>query len=323
MSSLPIRVRRYVPQDGRILRPHYPFGERLPSSWGGYVSKAVVSAIAGRREERLVAIRSESGQPIGVVTSRKITSDLWEIGNAFVLQDFRGKGVAQQLYKSAFSYLHGLGARKAVASVAASNVSSIRSIQKCYDGFLPIIYYYAQTHNKAAASDRQSATTETEIKMVEPSRLPTSVLDRLYHTYVQCVDARSVAFLNLGKPSFFRRLIDHPPHSTGMFKPAWRRYAVFDSENIHDGFGVISFSRLSKQTLSFLYVPREFNANVVRRILVGMKAEWERRGGTGLLTLVSSDRNILTGTSPLRSIKAVKHLVASKQFVGFGRDGDL
>jgi GNAT superfamily N-acetyltransferase len=84
----------------------------------------------------LVAFSTLQKKAIGMVYLQKINDNIWGIWSTFVAPDFRGRGIASNLYNRSFEFLRKHDAKKVIGSVSAWNKPSMGNIKKIWDGFL-------------------------------------------------------------------------------------------------------------------------------------------------------------------------------------------
>ena len=168
-----------------------------------------------------VAYSPKERKVVGIITLRKITDRLWGLWNIFVSPTHRRQGIGSWLYHRCFEYLKRRGVERAVGSVAVTNIPSIRSLEKTWDGFLSQKFYYYS-----------GAVPLVKIRQPRNIRIQDfsySDGDALFETYKECVGEDWHTFLEIGKENFLERFIDYM-HGRGLIYLLLRKHFLIAEE---------------------------------------------------------------------------------------------
>lgn len=206
-------VREYHASDFKdIMSAKYPFDiTEFGSTYKDLKSK-LFDALERSETRRLVLYRLKEKKAVGIVTLKKINTNLWGIGDIFVSPPYRRRGLSVRLYRASFSYLRQRGVKKAFVSVNVNNIPSRKSIKKIWDDFLPQKYY--QCHGVISGSLKENRS-EILIRHYRP-------IDKeaLYQIYVQCVCENWRTFLEIDRSNFLgsQRIIPGVSFWSGLLK---------------------------------------------------------------------------------------------------------
>ena len=208
-----IVIREYHASDFKdIMNAKYPFGVTEFGSTYKYLKSKLFDALQRSETRRLVLYRPKEKKAVGIVTLKKINTNLWGIWDIFVSPSYRGHGLSVHLYRASFSYLRQRGVKKAFGSVNVNNIPSRKSIEKIWDDFLPQKYY--KFHGVISGSLKENRS-EILIRHYSP-------IDKeaLYQIYVQCVCEKWRTFLEIDRSNFLgsQRIIPGVSFWSGLLK---------------------------------------------------------------------------------------------------------
>lgn len=303
-------VRKYNPRDFKdLVDSGYVFG--LHSFESGELRDLKIKALKALGEiieEHLVALPIDQKKAVGFVTLRKITDTLFGVWNTFVHPDFRGRGISSLLYQSAFEHLAEKGLKKAVSSVAVSNIASVKGIKKTWDGFLSQRFYYIPNVDIELTG---LPHYQSKLSKVPFSHLRKRMHDVLFATYKNCVNEDWYTFLEINRDNFLERFIDYPRYSQGILSMMFDKYVLFD-ESKCEGYVVIISYKIVESAEVHLFVSRGLPDNTVKSLLVKANQELRLRQKKGSIFCLADDELQFQRILSDLKLKAIPHLVPIK-----------
>jgi len=207
-----------------LIKAGYPFADT--DEWGSRIKDLRLKLICWlehKARRRLVAFSAAERKAVGTVKMDEISKHLWHIGGIFVSPPYRGRGIGSLLYRSAFGCLKGMDVRKAVANVEVTNLPSLKTLEKTWDGFISQSY------------DRYSGILQHTEKDsgIDLRSFITCDLDILYRVYQKSINADWRTFLEIDKSNFLERFFGHI-HSKGLLQLSVRKrvFVAEESESI-------------------------------------------------------------------------------------------
>jgi ribosomal protein S18 acetylase RimI-like enzyme len=143
----------------------------------------------------LVAFSTLKKKAIGIVYLQKINDDVWGIWSTFIAPDFRGKGIASNLYNKSFEFLRRKDVKKVIGSVSAWNTPSVGNITKIWDGFLDKVNYKL---NVPLGSER--------VPSIEIKKLANNNIQECWDIFSKNMRKEWIGYLEINKENFIDRV---------------------------------------------------------------------------------------------------------------------
>lgn len=143
----------------------------------------------------LVAYSLSEKRAVGIVYLQRINDNIWGIWSTFVVPDFRGRGIASDLYKKSFELLREQGVKKVIGSASAGNIPSVGNIKKIWDGFL----------DKAIFKLRVPRSLDA-FKNILVERLDSENINDCYDIFLKHVGTEWIEYLEINKGNFMERV---------------------------------------------------------------------------------------------------------------------
>jgi len=215
-------IREYRLSDFKdLVQAGFPFST---AEWGSIYKDLRLKAmnfLEQTEHKKFVAYSLEDKKAVGVITIKKITRSLWGIWNIFVSPYHRRRGISLALYQKSFDYLRKRGVEKAVGSVEVTNIPSIKSIKRVWDGFLSQKFYECQGNVRHNQRNSQKAAARKTGSFDQ---------DALFEIYRQCAGRDWYTFLEIDKTNFLQRFIEHKYYRGPLRFLLERQTLAFESE---------------------------------------------------------------------------------------------
>ncbi|MHA1705193.1 MAG: GNAT family N-acetyltransferase [Promethearchaeota archaeon] len=259
------------------------------------------------KEEHLVAFHTVQSKAVGFVTLRKITDTLYGIWNTFVHPNFRGRGIAKLLYDSSFEYLSDKGVKKAIGTVAITNIPSIKSIRKVWDGFLSQKFYYIPYENVKLSF--LHSHNECKLRTI-PFSYARRIISTLFKIYKECVNEDWISFLEIDESNFLERFIDYPKFSKGMLSILFSKCLLYGESK---GYAVLIYPKTRGSAIVHLFIPRNLTDDDAMLLLRGVIRELKSRKRKGLVKCLAGNELQIERIFSKINVKAIPHLVCFKK----------
>lgn len=143
----------------------------------------------------LVAYSLSEKRAVGIVYLQRINDNIWGIWSTFVAPNFRGRGIASDLYEKSFRLLREQGVKKVIGSVSAENIPSLGNIRKIWDGFLDKAVFTLRVYRSLDA-----------FKNILVERLDSENVNDCYDIFSKHVGTEWIEYLEINKRNFMERV---------------------------------------------------------------------------------------------------------------------
>jgi ribosomal protein S18 acetylase RimI-like enzyme len=268
-----------------------------------------LNALGGDEEEQMIALHVSERRIVGAITLRKITDTLYGIWNIFVNPEYRGRGIASSLYRSAFRYLAGKGVKKAVGIVAVDNTSSARGIAKTWDGFLSKRFYILPSIRASVIS--RIHDQPLEFRKISIRRALKDHRNALFRTYRDCAGEQWCSFLETNSNNFIERFIYYQPHSQRFLSVMHRGHALIAKDRLTECYAVATHPRMIRSTTLHLFLSAHLSGDTFERLVTDAILQVGMGDIENVLCLAGDESRLEAILSEL-GLRAVAHMVPFK-----------